>query len=94
MFTTNISPFTTNNRWTTPKSSEISIKYKGQGIRRENGQEINVSASNGEATDIWYFDGNHSKLTQNKELPESMRIGDYENKSFIALNEKFNAEWM
>lgn len=86
-----------NNRWTTPQSSEISLEYEGKAIKRNEDDktvETVVTPNNGVSNSTWYFDTRHSKLTNNKDIPESMKKGVYANKSDIEPNEEFNGEWL
>ena len=94
-FTTNMSPFTTNNRYTTPESSEISIALPYGGVIRnsENGAiESTVIPNNSE--EKWIFDTEHSKQTVDTALPDEFKVGSYSEKEYIKPGEKFDNNWM
>ena len=94
-FTTNMSPFTTNNRYTTPESSEISIALPYGGVIRnsENGAiESTVIPNNSEGK--WIFDTEHSKQTVDTALPDEFKVGLYSEKEYIKPGEKFDNNWM
>lgn len=93
-FTTNISPFTTNNRYTTPKSSEISIELPYTGITRKMDGTIENTVSPNNDKGVWIFDTEHSKQTKPVLLPEEFKVGSYSEKTELNPNEEFDKNWM
>ena len=94
IWTTNISPLTTNNRWTAVQSSEFPLEYDGQAVirSRENGVVLSyVEPSN---SDVWVFDTEHSKNTESITVPEQMRIGAYADKTTFSPGERLDSNWL
>lgn len=90
-FSTNTSPFTPNNRWTTPQSSVINLQYEGAGVSRnpQNGM-INGYVNNR----IWYFDPMHTRFVESFNVPSVAKIGAYSNYNQFAPNEEFSQSWI
>lgn len=64
IFTTNTSPMTPNNRWTTPESSMIDLHYTETGISRslENGTVLDYETPNEQNT--WFLDPLHTRFVE------------------------------
>ncbi len=95
-FTTNISPYTANNRWTTSLSNVVPITFKGQAIPEDNSkiETTDTQYTMESLPTEWYFDGLHQRYTYDLLIPQAAQIGAYQNKTFLTPNEKFESEWL